>query len=100
MMDGHTPTCQTLTACVASFTGALGSTHIFNTSGHPLPSPLLLTAVRGWADNVNGAFTGLFGRTANAGLNNASILRLQGCDADFNLYKEQIVAGANLIRLH
>jgi chitinase len=89
MMDGHTPTGQTLTACVASFTGALGSTYIFNTSGHPLPSPPLLTAVRGWADNVNGAFTGLLGRTANAGLNNASILRLQVCDADFNLIRNR-----------
>jgi len=48
--------------------------------------------VRGWAGNINDAFTGLLGRTTDQGLSNANMVNLQVCDADFNTYKEYVVA--------
>jgi len=53
--------------------------------------------VRGWSGNIADAFTGLLGRTTDAGLNNGNIVNLQVCDADFNRYKEFIVAGVDFI---
>jgi chitinase len=57
----------------------------------------LLTTVHGWAGNIADAFTGLLGRTTDQGQNNANLVNLQVCDADFNRYKEFIVAGVDFI---
>ncbi|KAK3299587.1 chitinase [Chaetomium fimeti] len=96
MADGHAPGGQTLTAGAAPFAGVFDTNGIFQ---DPWPSANFpsLTTVRGWAGNINDAFTGLLGRTTDVGLNNANIVNLQVCDADYNLYKEHIVAGANFI---
>lgn len=40
---------------------------------------------------------GLLGRTSDAGLNNAYMTNLQVCDADYNTYKEFLVAGKTFI---
>jgi hypothetical protein len=55
--------------------------------------------VQTWSGNIADAFTGLLGRTTDAGLNNANYDNLQVCDADFNRYKEFIVAGVDFIGL-
>jgi chitinase len=57
----------------------------------------LLITVHGWAGNIADAFTGLLGRTTDKGQNNANLVNLQVCDAEFNQYKAFIVAGFDFI---
>ncbi|KAM5465149.1 putative chitinase [Microsporum ferrugineum] len=56
-----------------------------------------LQIAKTWAGNINDAFTGILGRTSDAGLNNAYIANLQVCDADFNAYKDYVVAGSKFV---
>ncbi|KAJ0329387.1 hypothetical protein COL5a_003943 [Colletotrichum fioriniae] len=96
MMDGNTPKGVALTAGKAPFAGVFDLNGLFQDTW-PSKTYTTLTVVRDWAGNINDAFTGLLGRTADAGLNNANIVNLQVCDADFNRYKEFIVAGSDFM---
>ncbi|KAI0536383.1 chitinase [Xylaria digitata] len=96
MAAGETATGSSLTAGAAPFAGVFDSGGIFQDNWPTTTFPSL-TIVRDWAGNINDAFTGLLGRTTDAGLNNAHMINLQVCDADFNRYKEYVVAGADFI---
>ncbi|KZZ87786.1 Glycoside hydrolase, subgroup, catalytic core [Moelleriella libera RCEF 2490] len=56
-----------------------------------------LSIIKSWSGTIADAFTGLLGRTSDAGLDNAYISNLQVCDEDFNAYKATIVAGVDFI---
>ncbi|KAF2966776.1 hypothetical protein GQX73_g6779 [Xylaria multiplex] len=96
MTAGETATGSSLAAGAAPFAGVFDSGGIFQDNWPTTTFPSL-TIVRDWAGNINDAFTGLLGRTTDAGLNNAHMINLQVCDADFNRYKEYVVAGADFI---
>ncbi|KAG7049801.1 glycoside hydrolase family 18 protein [Colletotrichum scovillei] len=96
MMDGNTPKGVALTAGKAPFTGVFDLNGLFQDIW-PSKTYTTLKVVQDWAGNINDAFTGLLGRTSDAGLNNANIVNLQVCDADFNRYKEFIVAGSDFM---
>ncbi|KAH8649259.1 chitinase [Xylariales sp. PMI_506] len=99
MAKGSTPSGTALTAGTAQFTGVFDDTGIFNNIWPSVNFPSLVT-VRGWSGTIADAFTGLLGRTTDAGLNHANYDNLQVCDADFNRYKEFIVAGVDFIGLN
>ncbi|OHE94512.1 glycosylhydrolase family 18-9, partial [Colletotrichum orchidophilum] len=96
MMDGNTPKGVALIAGKAPFTGVFDLNGLFQDIW-PSKTYTSLVVVRDWAGNINDAFTGLLGRTSDQGLNNANIVNLQVCDADFNRYKEFIVAGSDFM---
>ncbi|KAI0204199.1 hypothetical protein F4808DRAFT_457299 [Astrocystis sublimbata] len=96
MVAGKTATGTALTAGASPLRGVFDANGIFQ-ENWPTANFPSLTVVKGWAGNINDTFTGLLGRTTDAGLNNANIVNLQVCDADFNRYKEYAVAGADFI---
>lgn len=56
-----------------------------------------LAFTHNWDGNINDYFTGLLGRTTDAGLSNRFVDNLQVCDRDFNVYKEYMVAGIDFM---
>lgn len=50
-----------------------------------------------WSGKIADTFIGILGRTADTGLNHQYIANFHLCDADYNSYKEHIVAGEKFI---
>ncbi|RYP37882.1 hypothetical protein DL767_002754 [Monosporascus sp. MG133] len=96
MAAGQTPTGTALRAGAVPFAQVFGPNGIFQQNWPTVTYPSL-AFTHSWSGNINDFFTGLLGRTADAGLSNRFIENLQVCDRDFNVYKEFMVAGRDFI---
>lgn len=85
-----------LRAGAVPFAQVFGANGIFQQNWPRTDFPTLVDT-HNWQGNINDYFTGLLGRTADAGLANSFIDNLQVCDRDFNVYKEYMVAGKAFI---
>jgi chitinase len=90
MIKGILPDGTKLKAGAVAFQGVFDNNGLFQNSWASPPS---LTVALTWVGNIQDTFMGVLGRTADQGLNNQYTANLQVCDADFNRYKEYIVAG-------
>lgn len=95
MMKGTTPLGNALKAGTVKFQGVFDNFGLFR-DNWPTPNFPSLPAVRSYG-NVADTFMGLLGRTSDGVLNNANYDNLQVTDADYNRYKEFIVAGVDFI---
>ncbi|RYP77183.1 hypothetical protein DL770_007103 [Monosporascus sp. CRB-9-2] len=96
MAAGQTPTGTALRAGAVPFAQVFGPNGI-SPQNWPTVNYPSLAFTHSWSGNINDFFTGLLGRTADAGLSNRFIENLQVCDRDFNVYKEFMVAGRDFI---
>ncbi|KAK7698334.1 hypothetical protein SLS64_012582 [Diaporthe eres] len=91
MLKGTLPDGTKLKAGAVAFQGVFDDNGLFQNNWASPPS---LAVARNWVGNIQDIFFGILGRTSDAGVNNQYIANLQVCDADFNRYKEYIVAGS------
>lgn len=91
MAAGQTPGGTALRAGAVPFAQVFGAGGIFQ-QNWPSATYTSLQFAHNWVGNINDFFTGLLGRTADAGLQNRFIENLQVCNRDFNVYKEYMVA--------
>jgi hypothetical protein len=96
MAAGKLPGGAALRAGAVPFDKVFGVGGIFQ-QNWPTAAYTSLQFTHDWAGNINDFFTGLLGRTADAGLQNRFIENLQVCDRDFNVYKEYMVAGLDFV---
>jgi len=96
MAAGQTPGGTALRAGAVPFAQVFGANGIFQ-QNWPSATYTSLQFTHNWVGNINDFFTGLLGRTADAGLGNRFIENLQVCDRDFNVYKEYMVAGLDFV---
>ncbi|GAO19284.1 hypothetical protein UVI_02063400 [Ustilaginoidea virens] len=95
MIDGVTAKGNALKAGAVPFS-------VFDTNGlfqsnWPQGFPQSVSFTKTWSGNIADFFTGLLGRTSDAGLQNSYIANFQVCDEDYNAYKATIVAGHEFI---
>jgi hypothetical protein len=96
MAAGVTPLGNALKAGAVPFQQVFGANGIFQ-QNWPTSTFTTEAFTHTWQGNINDFFTGILGRTSDAGLNNRFLENLQVCDRDFNVYKEYMVKGADFI---
>ncbi|ROV91006.1 hypothetical protein VSDG_07707 [Cytospora chrysosperma] len=97
MGKGLAPDGTTLTAGAVPWAGVFDDTGLFQNYWPSTTYTSLSNLVGTWSGNIADTFMGILGRTADVGLNNQYIANFQVCDADYNSYKEHIVAGEKFI---